>query len=342
MNQSVIYYPYIRVPESPWFSRVLLYWDSVGSIVPTEYLEEPDRLGPYMKSLVQEGLVQQIVPGYHLEMAPNFTSAFLEYIDQLPKNIKREQRQEAFRIRSKSHRGDDIHMEKLGDLGEELVNRGLAHRDEKDDFSSWYEVESGVARSFMAYLAGVLGQLVGDDQFYPITDEACHMEAFLPINSSRGDIRGIILDEVLPAPAENIEASRIADFKEKYAQELVHFRRAIEEEISQLSTIVDERARNARMGDVTKRLRLDREALVARMQEEKGWPMIGFADICVVLGASITSVQAAQSDDWQLGAAGAVVALAPVVYNAFRGSRRELQNKPLAYASLAARAFTSK
>jgi hypothetical protein len=341
MNQSVIYYPYIRVPESPWFSRVLLYWDSVGSIVPTEYLDEPDKLGPYMKSLVKEGLVHQIVPSYHLSMVPNFTNAFLDYLDQLPQNIDREQRQETFRI-SESLGGFSVHMEKLRDLGEELVNRGLARRNEKGDYSSWYEVEPGVARDFMAYLAGVLGQLVGEDQFYPITDETRHMEAFLQKDSPKGDIRSLILDAVLPAPAENVEASRIADFKQKYVQELAHFRKAIEEEISQLSVIVDERARSVRMGDVMKRLRRDREDLVARMKEEKGWPQIGFADLCAVLGSSIASIQAGQSDDWRPGAMGAVVTVAPAIYNAFRGSGRKFQNKPLAYASLAASEFTSK
>lgn len=35
MARKVLYFPYISVPESAWFTRVLLYWDEVGSIVPS-------------------------------------------------------------------------------------------------------------------------------------------------------------------------------------------------------------------------------------------------------------------------------------------------------------------
>lgn len=38
MTTAALYYPYIKVPESDWFTRVLLYWDVVGAIVPYEYV----------------------------------------------------------------------------------------------------------------------------------------------------------------------------------------------------------------------------------------------------------------------------------------------------------------
>ncbi len=192
--KSVLYYPYIRVPETPWFSRVLLYWDSVGSIVPGDYLEEPGRLGPYMQSLVKEGLVRQVVPGYYLGMVPNFKDAFLNYLDNRPKDKERKKREEFFRIHSESLRGDDIHMKKLQDLGEELVKRGIARKQKQED-SPWYEVEQGVARDFMAYLAGVLGQTAGqfasDEEFYPITDEYKHLRTFVPKNFREIRIRDV-------------------------------------------------------------------------------------------------------------------------------------------------------
>jgi len=340
MKNSVIYYPYIRVPETPWFSRVLLYWDSVGAIVPTEYLEDPDRLGPFMTSLVKEGLVHQVVPGYYLGMAPNFTEAFLDYLDQLPANRARSERQAAFRIHSESLPGEEVHLEKLQGLGDALVERGLAHRDDTGRFSNWFEVEPSVARDFMAYLAGVLGQVLGDDQFYPITDEANHLDAFLSKSTQCDVLRNVVLDAVLPAPGENVEAPRIADFKYKYSDELSHFRLAIEEEISQLSAIGEESARSRRMDDVVSRLKRDREALVARMNEERGWPRVGFADLCAIVGGSIGGHEALTSEDWRLGTAGAAAAIAPAIYNAFRGSHRELRRKPLAYASLAATEFS--
>jgi hypothetical protein len=38
MADAVIYFPYIRVPDNEWFTRVLLYWDQLGTIVPEELL----------------------------------------------------------------------------------------------------------------------------------------------------------------------------------------------------------------------------------------------------------------------------------------------------------------
>ncbi len=36
-TNNVLYFPYISVPSSVWFTRMLLYWDKVGSIVPRDY-----------------------------------------------------------------------------------------------------------------------------------------------------------------------------------------------------------------------------------------------------------------------------------------------------------------
>jgi hypothetical protein len=55
MADKVLYFPYIRVPDSEWFTQVLLYWDEVGSIVPYEYVYSPEKLGPHMRELVQLG-----------------------------------------------------------------------------------------------------------------------------------------------------------------------------------------------------------------------------------------------------------------------------------------------
>jgi hypothetical protein len=61
---GVIYYPYIRLPESAWFSRAVLYWDSVATIVPDQWIADPDKLEPYTRELVQLGVVTQLLPSY--------------------------------------------------------------------------------------------------------------------------------------------------------------------------------------------------------------------------------------------------------------------------------------
>jgi hypothetical protein len=45
VKNRILYFPYIRVPESTWLTQVLLYWDQVSSIVPYEFTQRPDSLG---------------------------------------------------------------------------------------------------------------------------------------------------------------------------------------------------------------------------------------------------------------------------------------------------------
>lgn len=82
MLGKVLYFPYIRVPENVWFTQVLLYWDKVGSIVPSEYIRRPEKLGSYMGELVQADLVKPVVPPDYTYKIPRFREAFLELVDQ--------------------------------------------------------------------------------------------------------------------------------------------------------------------------------------------------------------------------------------------------------------------
>src|SRR5439155_7516934 len=100
-------FPYIRVPRSVWLTQVLLYWDQVGSIVPYEYINKPEELGPYMQQLLMEELVVQIQPGAYLHSLPRFAAAFAEYLDHLGSELTARQR--AFRAGQVTQ----VHREKL-------------------------------------------------------------------------------------------------------------------------------------------------------------------------------------------------------------------------------------
>src|SRR5438094_889153 len=78
---KVLYYPYIEVPRGSWFTQLLLYWDRVGAIVPYEFIQEPEKLGPYMVGLLREDLVEQVIPGMYLWQVKNFEKAFLDCVD---------------------------------------------------------------------------------------------------------------------------------------------------------------------------------------------------------------------------------------------------------------------
>jgi hypothetical protein len=313
------------VPQSAWFTRVLLYWDDVGAIVPYEFIEEPDRLGPYMVALLREQLVQQVIPSMHLWRVNNFQSAFLDYVDR-----KASPHTRAGNVWPK------IHMEKLQGLGEELCERGLARRArDSGSYSPWFEIEPETAGAFMAYLAAVLGQMPGESSMCPVTDQPAGISAFAGEGYERKALaRMIVLEAVLPGPEHEIEPARLAEFKAKHQRELTRLRNEIENTISELSLIDDDTKRDRRQRDVAKYLRAQVEDLVALMREERKWPRINLGTLSGVGAAAIGSWQAIVTSEPAIPLAGTALGLLNAVYSAVEGSGLQLQNKPMAYAAL--------
>src|SRR5437773_4200037 len=201
-----------------------------------------------------------------------------------------------------------------------------------------YRVEPRTAAMFMAYLASVLGQ-IANEKFYPITEPE-NLSPFIN-ETARSPLRTrkIILDAILPAPSRAIEPARLADFKAAHTQELKRFRLEVEDKISELSTILRKRDRDRRSRDIAENLRPQIDELTRRMREAKKWPKIGFADFCAVVGSVLSTWKAVLDHDLLFGLTGVTVSLAPVVYNAFRGSHLKLADRPLAYAASAKLAF---
>lgn len=325
MTNQVVYYPYIRIPQTSWATRVLLYWDQVGSIVPSHYIERPEKLGTYMQGLVREGLVTQLIPGHLLWKLPRFKDAFVNHVDQMPKRVPKGKRPWPL-----------IHMEKLQEIGEELCERGLAWKDTRYKHSPWYEVEPKTAAEFMAYLASVLGQLSERKKFYPITNRRAAFSLFIPERAPRRlpQVREIVLRRILPAPAGVLEPARLADFKSKYQRELLRFRMEVENKVSELAIIKNDKDRNYRLNVVVNNMRESIEELTSRMREQRKWPRINFTNLCALGAGGIQVWQAVRDQDLKAGLTGAALGLAPVVYEALRGSPIPLEDKPLAYASL--------
>ena len=201
MKNKVLYFPYINVPNSTWFTRMLLYWDEVGAIVPYDFIENPDRLDKHTRSLVRATLVNQVIPGAFLHRIPAYTRAFVDYLDSLGATLKK--RRKSFKGLFKIRRTSRIHIEKMDELGRVLVDMGLA----KKRGDPWYDVESETANEFMAYLAATLGKLE-ELQYMPVTDELHNLEHF--VFSSSPDlqpekkvaaIRLQLLEDLFPAPA---------------------------------------------------------------------------------------------------------------------------------------------
>lgn len=336
MADRVLYFPYIRVPETKWFTQVLLYWDEIGSIVPSEYIYHPESLGPYMRELVKAELVKQILPSKHIYKIPRFEEAFLQLIDQNEAIAKRRaialEPDETFRI----------HIEKFGDdLANQLCMRGLA----RSVRPPWYEVEKITADLFMAYLSSVLGKLE-DLQMCPITDRAKSLSVFskspqksLKSTALIAELRIGVLESILPAPAGGVSVGELADFKARYLTLLSHLRRSVESSLFDISLVPDIEIRNERLDLFKRNLEEEITELKARMRERK-WPHVNFGTVGGLLAAAIPGAEAIATGDIE-SALKALPGLATAIYFAFSGAtnQSEIMRSPLAYAVLAQKRF---
>lgn len=85
MQNNILYFPYISLPNNEWSIKSILYWDTIGTIVPSEFIRHPEQLTKFMKEAVQTGhIIQHVTSDY-------------EYIQQrVDQNILREIHNPAF------------------------------------------------------------------------------------------------------------------------------------------------------------------------------------------------------------------------------------------------------
>ncbi|MCZ2847413.1 hypothetical protein [Modestobacter sp. VKM Ac-2978] len=261
--QAALYFPYIAVPPSAWWTRTLLYWDLVGNIVPDSYIQSPDQLDPYTLDLVRAGLVRQLVPS---EAGPALRHRFDRYLANLSSEDVRHRRRNF-------DRGDvvNIHadkwvtyqsgLEQVRELG--LAGPAASRR------GRWIAVETRTAADFMAALALALCQAQEEDRpngvtpefsWVPTTDEQEALLALLSgllpagneswpysraMRRARADgrvaeIRSQLLEMVLPVPDEPLATTAILKFRERHGSLLPDLRRHIEERVDILARESDE------------------------------------------------------------------------------------------------------
>lgn len=336
MADNVLYFPYIRVPKNRWFTQVLLYWDQVGSIVPTEYIYHPESLGSYMRELVQAQLVKQVMPENYIHETPRFEQAFLELIDQ-DKVIAKHRR-----VALEREDTFQIHIEKFGEvLARELCDRGLA----RPAGQPWYEVEKVTASLFMAYLVSVLGKSQ-DLHMDPITDRTQFLSVFSRVPQNilsptrlADRLRMGVLEGILPAPDRGIPVRELANFKYDNLDLLRRFRRHIEASLIQISSIPDTDMRNERVRLFKEESADERDEIAARMRE-RNWSRIVFGTFCALV-AAMDGAEAIATGDI-IEALKALSSLIGAIYLAFSGTpkQQEILRSPLAYAALAQQRLT--
>lgn len=258
--QAVLYYPFINVPESAWLTRALLYWDSVGTIVPESYIGDGSTdLSPFTYDLVREGLLLQVLPQ---DAGHEFSSRFDNYMSALSRrDLKR--RRKSFLEPGGARR---IHLDKWLMYGSglyDLKRQGLA----RDHSRRWIEVEAHTADEFMAALAATLctpgmswqqrpDHITETPQWVPITDQPESMQALMAgvqpsvLTSSpyehrllgHGrilDTRDALMEVLLPVPEESMSIDALLQFRMKHGSLLPRFRRYLEAQVDELNAQTD-------------------------------------------------------------------------------------------------------
>jgi len=329
MAKNVLYFPYINVPENEWLVQTLLYWEKVGSIVPAEYAFNPHKLSLFMGDLVNNELVTPIIPNEYICKIPFFEEAFLNLIDTNEMINRNKQKELSI---SNSQR---IHLEKMGELSKELIQRKLA----KESRYPWFYVEQYTADLFMAYLSSVLGKCDGISMD-PITDKITALTIFsqMPthgIDISFHELRFGALKKVLPTPiGENFNVKTLVDFKENHKNLMNKFRRHIEKELITICEISDEQLRERRYSLFIEEITDERDEIISSL--EQYWSKLRYGTISTVLPPAITTSVGIASQNWD-----AVMLSVPVLFRAigqaFKSEKAifsDILSNPIAYAAL--------
>lgn len=336
-KNKALYFPYINVPNNEWFTKVLLYWDEIGAIVPQDYIYNPERLDSHMTEFVHAGLVKQIIPNMdNMEAGRNFAQSFINLVEKYDINKKAKESRFGPNYTSK------IHIDKFGsEISRYLVEEKLAMVDKYP----WYRVESTTAGLFMSYLASFIGNSE-EVKMQPITDKVATFETFSEEYAIGGFRQNYLLDrmrievleEILPVPSYVYNVNSIVRFKEKYGDLLPKFRNKIEYKIREISFIENQEESEFQLNQYKQSLEEEVEEIVAKLSH-RSWGKITFGTVCTLGAATIPGVKAVIDNEWSTGIA-SIPGVIGAVYSAYEGFQSKQMNiisSPFAYAAFVKR-----
>lgn len=329
-----LYFPYSRVPESEWFTKVLLYWDRASSIVPCGH---PSRDEPYQIELVKAGLLEYLSPQSLLpEMPEHFVSDFLEALERRPVNY------------SPPHM-EYIYANKLPrQLLEALADRHLATPTPEQPDDQW-QVDVETADSYMAYLASAVS--ASRPGTAPVTDHETLLATLKPSSPEETSplevlkqLRYAVIAETLPTPSRAVPPAELRVFKDKHHDALVRCRRWLDSRLADLASIAEPDLRQVKqvelMGTIADDVANLRESMTKRR-----WPKVSAASIGgivsgqMAMAAQLVNDAPATALGWLLVAGAGLAGTVPGVYETVKAIRAPAWNPhaPLAYAALTSR-----
>lgn len=326
--ERLLYYPYISIPKTSWLIQALLYWDGISTIVPLEYLERPWNFTPFARELVQEGIIRTVPPDEYAYSNYKEYQSFLKWID--------DEKLDQFSLNSGSADSNitkqyNLHIGKLGFLGDELKRRGLA----KQIDDRWYSVKKDLSTSFMTFLAILISR---EENYIPATDtyRGCsslfNIEKYAPLKNSRvirNKFRNSILNDVLPIPSSIDNYGDILRFKEKHNEQLISFRKHIEGFIVTL-----EGKEETLQEELCRKFIADLQEEMNDIKGKMGYfkaPEINLGTLIPILSSSVTFLNNFSSNGCSETILSLISPIHQIIHN---DKRKENLKKPIAYAAI--------
>lgn len=327
MNDNALYFPYISVPNEKWTLNTLLYWDKVASITPMDHTHNPEQMTPFMRELLQQGLIRQIFPAEHIHKIMGFEKYFIKMIS---KRLTSQSR-----ILSGNQPRSLIHVEKLGDIPHFLVERGLAEKVN----SSWYNIDTWVANLFMSYLATCLSYL-DDINAVPVTNKVKFASIYGTLTPSGRNAtkkhyvksRDVILRELLPVPDEKVCLDKLLRFKDDHGHLLPALRRKVEAHCATIASLDSSESRIQVTESFIADCNIDIQEITDAMNPS--WTKIVLGSLTPLYGTGLVLAGSIGANDMAL--AGAGMLFVEGVYKAVSsipGSNDKIFERPMAYAA---------
>jgi hypothetical protein len=330
--ETALYFPYIRIPETAWFTQMLLYWDAGAAIVPRALQDDETALGQYMLDLTRAGLLELVHPDEVLwQQQSAYNENFMAVLDR------------HIAPADEGRQWVHVHVSKLNwDLFDAMAGKGLARNPQGPEREIWWDVEASTAGLYMTYLAGAI---CGDREgFFPVTDTSVAITTLATSTESTDrrlrTLRYAIITRALPAPSHPVPVRELVEFKEKNYEQLQRLRIHLDGRLADLAVIEDQEVLRAKMDSILQEIHDDVESLSEKMTRS-AWPriiLLGFGGMLattLALGATVATGGEALALGLAVGSGAASVGRgAYEAAEAMRAPRADYR-EPLMYAALA-------
>lgn len=235
VSRKLLYYPSIDIPNEQWIRNAILYWDEIGSIVPHQ---TDDLLSPQLRYLQSIRFYSPTRPDVLIvENNDKFREMkveFFEIVDSIKfQAFLRRIHRVSYRIhidKISASKKASIHQDKgITDIFNGLNERGLISP-EIDD-RGFFLMERVV---FMLYIS-ILAKYLADLDTVPAvigTDKSTYEKFnFKRVSNDSGAFEAVnlLLYKFLPTPKGNMSFEQLINFKERFYDHLLEFRKILDE-----------------------------------------------------------------------------------------------------------------